>query len=203
MRLNHPGVVFAARVTWSVIWGVLCLVLIVFWWRSGRYEDKCGWTIGQRHYFSVGSAIERVDFRWQISDRATQLRQGFYVEQTLPEWFPDRVRQERRAGKSAENLLGISLFRRRESSSISVPHSWLVPLSALVAAVPWIRFSLRTVFIAITIAALVLGLTVRSAIDRRSDPPERPADDNPFGSETLFANPLIAQLQINVGLFGD
>ena len=46
--------------------------------------------------------------------------------------------------------------------SLSIPHWFAVALAATFAATPWLRwrFSLRTLLIAITLVALVLGLVV-------------------------------------------
>jgi hypothetical protein len=171
------------RIAWSVGWGVVTVLLIALWVRSGRWEDRFGWTITQRHSFSISSAMERVLFSWRISDMATGYPNGFTVVQALPERFVNRVREIRRAGGSPENAFGISIPRGVESTRLSIPHLWLAVLSASIAAVPWIkwRFSLRNLLIAMSLAAVALGIMYSTSGPRPKPPADDVRDDNPFG----------------------
>jgi hypothetical protein len=65
-------------------------------------------------------------------------------------------------------LAGIRWNRNSRLSMLVVPHSILVIFAVAVALAPWLRhftyrFSLRTVLIATTLAAIVLGLAVWAA----------------------------------------
>ena len=60
------------------------------------------------------------------------------------------------------NMFGFGIHKARGTDTIMMPYWFLVLLSAVFAAAPWIRhqFSLRTLLIATTLIAVLLGLIV-------------------------------------------
>ena len=123
------------RITWSVGFGILCLLLIVMWVRSGRAEDQFGLTVTSGNFFQITSALERVSFNWTAADHVRNPQQGFIIGHELPEWFANRVRQLRK-DKNIENALGFSVIRGPQKSFVSIPHLWLVAMFASIASAP-------------------------------------------------------------------
>lgn len=87
---------------------------------------------------------------------------GWYSEPLTPEF---KSYWQDFAGDSS--LIGFGLARFTSHTAILVPHWFQVVVFVLIAAVPWSpwsrRFSLRTLLIATTLLAVVLGLAVWSA----------------------------------------
>jgi hypothetical protein len=125
-----------------VAWGVVAVLLIVLWVRSYWWSDTF-----EAPYFcfdSIGGQCS-VEFkntpRTSWSRRATPI--GIWID--------------------APSLSDFSIVVRR-SVYMAAPHWFFILLSTTLASLPWIRwsnrFSLRTLLIATTLIALVLGLIV-------------------------------------------
>jgi hypothetical protein len=136
------------RIAWSVVWGVLCLLLIVLWGRSHRTADHVSVGI-VTHVLSLDSNGRLL----VISLRPASLRGwpgdpiSFFIQHDYPAF---RIRQGPGGGL---------IFQTR---------NWIsVVATGLVTVVPWIpwpkRFSLRTLLIAVTVVAAVLGLAIWAA----------------------------------------
>jgi hypothetical protein len=136
------------RIAWSVGWGLLAVLLIVLWVRSYwqtievdcftpyNLSVACGRLIlDEQHYYPGGSTTEKY--------RGYDPLLGYQVNEYV-------------------TTSSSSLTLRREIGWVPL---WAAVLAiATIAAVPWIRwskrFSLRTLLIATTLAAVVLGLIV-------------------------------------------
>jgi hypothetical protein len=138
------------RIAWSVVWSVLCVLLIALWVRSDRIQDyiECH-VIGVRSFYvssrhgalGIFPAHERKQFKYEVvhepirnpSLKPTAKALGFEVY-----WYP------------FDGLYGLR-----------VPYWFLVLTAAGMAAISFVRirwrFSLRTLLIVITILAVVLG----------------------------------------------
>ena len=131
------------RIAWSVFFGVLTVTLCLLWVSS---------------YYSSATVWE-----WLPINRYVQVRSnygGLEVIVTM-EHHPSQIHFD-----------SVTLdFRRWElvmyggyppRFSVLTPHWLLVILSAVLTALPWLpfRFSLRTMLIATTLIAVVLGLSV-------------------------------------------
>jgi hypothetical protein len=138
------------RIAWSVVWGVACLLLCVLWVRSYWYSDVIRYPLQWKPELSAAGTIKGV-FAVSVTGAFSSKRERRYVSTRLPEHF------------SVVPWLGWRSLNAL-SYQVCIP-IWLIvlPLSGL-AAVPWIhwskRFSLRTLLIATTLAAVVLGLIV-------------------------------------------
>jgi hypothetical protein len=139
------------RIAWSAGCGVVCLLLIALWVRSYKHGDqiwyqtssaKLGATsFGGRVFFMNRSLVPNAAaFEYVHFDVTKHLLSG------EPLWF------------GSSPLPGIA-------ERYIVPNSLIILLIATLAGVPWIRqwtwrFSLRTLLIATTLVAVVLGLIV-------------------------------------------
>jgi len=128
------------RIAWSVVWGLLAVLLIVFWVRSYSWSD-CIWT----SHVGMCSATG-------VAQLAVRSKPSNYLER---QWTSAPAKTSifispRFAFRPAANL-----------SYVNVPYWFLILTFSILAAAPWIRrFSLRTLLIATTLVAIVLGLIV-------------------------------------------
>jgi hypothetical protein len=138
------------RIAWSVGWGLLAVLLIVLWVRSYQSPHDqirlAGITCGSSH----GNL-------WII-----KRRNGLLI--------PVGIGFEATKDMEVLTLTTATAFFYSFSSSGSewvaqCPHWFLFAIAAVFAALPWInnRFSLRTLLIATTLVAVVLGLALYSA----------------------------------------
>ncbi len=146
------------RITWTVFCGIACVLLIVFWVRSHLIQDTELANLWGRN-FQANSILGRLSFgtlnqpigkdRWHTQSRPVTTRDSQQQAQ-FPRFSITRYRA--------------SSTSRTESYGVGMPHwAWLtLPVTA--AALPWIRhpkrFSLRTLLIATTLVAVVLGAIV-------------------------------------------
>src|SRR5262245_56025171 len=147
MRGRMGGMRFRKlRFAWSVVWGVVAVLLIVLWVRSySRYEE-------------INAAVNQIQFRcvslkgflivnWTKASSAARSYR-FYV--SAPASVPSIPEEERRPFRV---VLEVGVLMQ----------IWIPTLAALVAVgIPWLRwrFSLRTLLIATTLVAVVLGVIV-------------------------------------------
>jgi|SRR4051794_1936312 hypothetical protein len=137
------------RIAWSVFWGLACVVLIALWvrsyWRcdvlsrdfkgfdSIEFMSDSGALIVAWLHTDVASAESG---EWEYGDNAPSR------QQSLVNW----VHEE-------------------HTIIASVPLAFLAFVSSCVSSMPWLlwwcsRFSLRTLLIATTLVAVVLGLVI-------------------------------------------
>jgi hypothetical protein len=131
------------RITWTAICGIACILLCVLWVRSYQFIDVSG--ISRHALVSMSGklfVVESIEFYVQMDLSAPNvaLRNHFWGS-SLP-------------------ISGVSL--ELVGKSLTVPYWSTVAVMCLISAVPWLpwRFSLRTLLIAITLVALVLGIIV-------------------------------------------
>ena len=131
------------RIAWSVTWGLAAVLLCVLWVRS-YWKSDCLWTSHVGICSATGVA--------QLSVRSTPTNYRGRQWTTLPT-RKDIFISPRFAFRPASNM-----------SYINVTYWFLILILTTLAAVPWIRrFSLRTLLIATTLVAVVLGLIVWAA----------------------------------------
>ena len=155
------------RIAWSVVWALFAVLLIVLWVRSCWWEDL----------------IVTTRFAQIINIASTRGRLEFIGNEAFPGWGspPTTIRHipvEEQPdlwevnSKIARRALGFGVIYRPKDSSfavpltaLSIPFWFLVLLSTFFAVATWYRgiprkFSLRTLLIATTLLAVVLGLIV-------------------------------------------
>jgi hypothetical protein len=133
------------RIAWSVAWGIIALMLCVLWVRSYWWVDTWyGKHISVASYCGQLAVylLEQPNTNW----KGTSLKIEGEVVQMVEVW---KIRS-----KIFDNA-GVGEF------GSTIPQWCAVVLFALMAIIPWIsvrRFSLRTLLIATTIVAILMGV---------------------------------------------
>jgi hypothetical protein len=135
------------RIAWSVFWGLACVLLVVLCVRSPYTNDRMsgplpgsGFLIVSRSdSLGIGIWRRKVDEGWSL--------------QSLP---PEEINLPYTTLGFAEYMVDSDLYRLR------LKYWFLIVAALAFAAAPWLRcrFSLRTLLIATTLVAVVLGLVV-------------------------------------------
>jgi hypothetical protein len=138
------------RIAFSAFCGLACVLLVVLWVRSYSVND--GLYRGQSQVIGIVSYGGVVEFgRFDNQVPKVKLSKGWNV-------FSDRVHPD-------DELEMTYYIRRAEwpfGECLIVPY-WIPVLSAaMIAAAPWFRwrFSLRTLLVAMTVVAVVIGVIV-------------------------------------------
>jgi hypothetical protein len=140
------------RIAWSVLWGLLAMLLIALWVRTYHETDTINAPLAGRHSVQIISCYGKV---------------AFILTPYVVAWHHET------------QPLGQYIWRKEQFRAFhyydSVPrtgnrHEWafsyslLTSLVAVLAATPWctgaLRFSLRTLLIATTLVAVLLDLIV-------------------------------------------
>ena len=141
------------RIAWSVVWGVLCLLLLALWVRSFWRTDLVSRINSQRIATTYGSQYGTVYF--------AHFDAGIGYRRSSNSSAPRPWAYESLTGYVANN--GLFAWERHQTSIyVALPH-WLVAVVATgIGASCWIpwRFSLRTLLIAATVVAVGLGMFV-------------------------------------------
>ena len=152
------------RIAWSVAWGVTSVLLVALWMRSYWWADNIG--VHHRnvaplgHYFLLFSNQGRcacihvtsgVGSQW-ISWTTSPIRQP------ATEAFPFKFSE-------THGRMGFDAYWLSTTDyGAFIPHWFLVIVSAAFGEVAWLqwpsRFTLRTLLIATTLVAVVLGIVV-------------------------------------------
>lgn len=149
------------RIAVSVFFGVLSLVLVVLWGRSYWYFDQVMlWPAPPRHAFAQ-SVSGRI---YYCKDSIRGANFPRYKSQPIGEVSPRFLEALRRC----ENRYGFGDISDWSLSAEIVPYWCVVLVCGVMAAlscVHWsLRFSLRTLFVATTLLALLLGMVMWGAV---------------------------------------
>jgi hypothetical protein len=138
------------RIAWSVAWGVMAVLLVALWVRSYRTIDEVYGRIPGVADVVCSSDPGRVLFA--IEDLGASLAWTHWSQPTDGTDVPTTT-----FGFWAVTVSGQTYF--------ALPHWLLILAFVLFSAAPWLpwRFSLRTLLIATTLVAVVLGLVVYAA----------------------------------------
>ena len=146
------------RIVFSITCLIACVLLIVLWVRSYRGADLFVRQFTSTSGVSVLSAKGRVEL-WAGQMREVMITEGFImphdrvsdINSFAAGWGFVTAVQNSKTSPS-----GLTCFR------IKTPHWFLFFLLISLASLPWLRwrFSLRTLLIATTLVAVVLGLVV-------------------------------------------
>jgi hypothetical protein len=134
------------RIAWSVAWGIVAVLLLMLWVRSYLYHDRVLIRFGQAN--RVGGFVSAYG--------AVAIGGG-----DTPDLGDNQFRLiTKRARQSLIDDLGPPLKLHAfgfDDWYITIP-LWLVVIPTIVACfAPWHQFSLRTLLIATTLVAVVLG----------------------------------------------
>jgi hypothetical protein len=132
------------RIAWSVGWGILCLLVIALWVRSYRWCDIVEGPFIGSSGFQLAS---------QNGDVSCRKYRGSQAGWAISSIEMDVLRT--RLGWSPSGFY----WNFAIESFVQVPHWFLLCIVATLAAVSWLpwRFSLRTLLIAMSLIAAVLG----------------------------------------------
>jgi hypothetical protein len=141
------------RTAWSVAWGVVAVLLIALWVRSYWWSDVV-WVI-----------TSTCDAKTDSSNGGTTISIFMDSErQVANEWKRNSYRHNA-AMRPPDATWKFAVYITRRGLDASLPHWFYLLVTGLIAAAPWLprHFSLRTLLIATTLVAVVLGLMVYSA----------------------------------------
>jgi hypothetical protein len=147
------------RIPWSVCCGILCLLLIVFWVRSWRAPGRI--------------LIVRSQFGTVMTYSATGRLIGTATTKS-PQAKPLAVWLQSNGGTRISDPpvdfiiypeLGFAWGSVTNCSYALVPYWFPLAVLATLGVLPWLpwRFSLRTLLIAMTVVAAILGLVIWAA----------------------------------------
>jgi hypothetical protein len=155
------------RIAWSVVCGIACVLLVVLWVRSYWWCDMFEKRTASQ-LLQLDSRKGRLSF-WQNnlgwpgqSPKVTQLLLYSMDKGRFYGHCPADAYQKPFWNQAS--ILAFGRFGSELQRVIFIPYWFPVLISSALAAVPWIRwskrFSLRTLLIATTLVAVVLGLIV-------------------------------------------
>jgi hypothetical protein len=148
------------RIAWSVLCGLGCILLVVLWVRSYWTAEIISHR-NSRSILTVGSNHGIVYFVLAYSplELKVQGRYWFWSQPTVSAKTPQPTWGYAKIGV-VEPSTTLDLKFLNEFAMGTVPDYLLVGLCVAAGAVPWIwprRFTLRTLLIATTLVAIVLG----------------------------------------------
>jgi hypothetical protein len=139
------------RIAWSVLWGLACVLLIVLWVRSYRGGDSI--TL----YESNAEAVPLTSTKGHI-----ELLADNDINANPYQWVDFVMNNNPERQSVSAIYAGFEVRHTWRFDSYSMPHWFAVLLSVACGAIPWLgwRYSVRTLLIATTLVAAVLGLAV-------------------------------------------
>jgi hypothetical protein len=155
---------------------IACLLLIVLWmlsyWWNGSVELRVSSTrefmvMSVQGYTYWGTLPDQY-WNWNVSmEPLDEGNQTFILTTGTRTVTHEAIRtgnlaSNANAGLNWRGLFGFGLSHSPDVQFVSFPHWFLVLLSAAFATAPWLhwRFSLRTLLIATTLVAVVLGAVI-------------------------------------------
>jgi hypothetical protein len=147
------------RIAWSVGWGLPATLLCVLWVRSYSLRESAVVPISRTGFGNARSQAGKMLVSWTHS--VNQPPQGIYSEKipdTSPSWA--EIDED---GTHLWTGIGFKQVAWRDTAGVVVPYWAFVCTICAIVLTPWLRFSLRTLLIATTLVAAVLGLAVWAA----------------------------------------
>jgi hypothetical protein len=158
--MPSPRLIRGLRIAWSVWWGILCVLFVVLWVRTYCRIDLFWGPVTTRGQIVVVSMRGRVFAGENYGGRSTQW--STQSGNLYAKW-----RSASTTIFPARDALGFALVADPNSLGMVVPYWFAVLVAAIFAKIPWAhwskRFSVRTLLIATTLIAVVLGLVVWSS----------------------------------------
>ena len=141
------------RIAWTVTCGIACVLLIALWVRSYWWLDSIVHDRG-RDVITLASEPGGVVFEKDRYPLVEVKERWARISEPLPTVAPSPALPRR----------AFAWQKHPQWSAVFVPDWCPVLITALLATTPWIRwsrnFSLRTLLIATTLVAVVLGIIV-------------------------------------------
>jgi hypothetical protein len=158
--MTRPRLIRGLRIAWSVVWGIVCVLLIVLWVRSYYVADSVYGHIPWTNFVAGGSELGKVYLLFNAEPRRAW---GVVNTPLINEAYVETYRNDPILRRP--NRFGLGVSYPPPYTVLHAPLWLLALLSATLAATPWLpwRFSLRTLLIATTLIAVVLGVVVWSS----------------------------------------
>jgi hypothetical protein len=155
--MNGHRVLRLLRVSMLVTSGILCCLLVALWVRSYYYLDQFSWPL------STTRGIEFVSLQGKVRCSTLRLLPAYFQ---LSAWGLESMGSGSWPAKDEieESKWG-STFVSPLDFSMWMPYSALVLVGMAVAVAPWIkwrRFSVRSMLVAVTLVAILLGVVMAS-----------------------------------------
>src|SRR4051812_6330714 len=151
------------RIAFSVTCLIARVLLIAFWVRSYHFSDDCYGNIPGTDFIGAGS---RLGYLFALFNDEPSRDWGCHTTPLPDEIWRKDYRENEPTKAPNRVLLGIS-YPPPSYVTLCVPYWLLVLLSTLLTTAPWIRwskrFTLRTLLIATTLVAVILGAIVYAA----------------------------------------
>lgn len=151
------------RIAWSVVFAIAAVLVIALWVQSYWVQYRLFCPAGGRDVVEVDSAAGVVWVQESDALSMTKLNQHLYQFKLDDKYLPfvHGLRQKTFMGFARfEENIGMGIMER----TTVIPHWFLVLFSAGLAYAPWLpwsnRFGLRTLLLATTLVAVVLGAIV-------------------------------------------
>lgn len=154
--MNRSRLYRGLRIVVSAVFGVLCVLLIVLWVRSYWWRDEFS-ILRNSSLIAVQSHPGRLVAATFLDD--PEFSKDYYSRLFHTKRFP------RPSDWTLQSLVpGFNVRYASKEIEIVLPYWFLVFATATLAGGPWLklsrRFSLRTLLIATTLVAVLLGLVV-------------------------------------------
>jgi len=130
------------RIAWSVVWGVLAVLLCALWVRSYSWGEQAQYTTLLKTYYGI-----RSDYGY-----LTGFQGDFRPSRHTPGWLCG-------SGVPSRQWQSFTFNWNSKRRIIALPHWAVAIMFAAAASAPWLRsrFSLRALLIATTLVALLMG----------------------------------------------
>jgi hypothetical protein len=150
------------RIAWSVVWGLAAVLLIVLWVRSYWVRDRISHNYFGQKVAWMGYSVDSL--RGLCSILITEYENGhgpdrmhhvsWPADATVSIMFP--------AVSQARKFLGFKWESSADTFDIIVPYWFPVLALVAIASAPWLprRFTTRTLLIATSLVAVLLGIVV-------------------------------------------
>jgi hypothetical protein len=146
------------RITWTAICVIACVLLICLWVRSYRWDDAATGALSGC-FLDIGSCTGDVRFAL-ITQYSGTVPIRRHSQTVTPDPFGTDPFQSEKIPDYVHNRLGVHWSKFDNGGKARISYWWPTLMAAALAAVPWTRFSLRALLIAITAVAVVLGAIV-------------------------------------------
>jgi hypothetical protein len=149
------------RIAWSVGWGLVTVLLCILWvWSYWRMDIVNSPT--SRKYFELCQSIRG---KLNFSARRTEntFPQNGWVFAHMPLETLDQQTYSQATGETNLDRIGSGWSFSPNGFQVLLPHWVFAGLILMMAAAPWLvsdRFTVRTLLIAMTLVAALLGVIV-------------------------------------------
>jgi hypothetical protein len=146
------------RIAWSAVWGLLALSLVILWVRSRFRVESIERAVNVQPLYAIGTKERIFNLPGRVELSVEHVLSDTSINYEPPVWH----RQEYGMPERTEQSWGFKWVTSSQRSIICFPHWFAVALIGCVALLPWPprRFTIRTLLIATTLVAIVLGLIV-------------------------------------------